>query len=332
MSDIVARLPDGSRQILKPGTQLHFRSVNPKVTGSKAAARYEQYKNARTVRTALSRGAWTGDLRFDVQRGYATLVTGKLTTLKKLKTYIISLKRRPDRLERIKQAANSLGLDWEVLPAVDGRVLRKSTGARCKKINKMACEMTYTWRGKKRQRPLRMKQSRKVQEKWGLLGCTISHAMVMRKILCGSHEHALILEDDPRLNATPENTHKTFEAGIAAANEAVPDWNVLYLGGKVAVGTEQPRGQKPEDLRLRKRGPLKRMSRALGIWQAHAYIVKRNKTCINAILKHQDAGGSSDGALTSYQREKKGDCIMFSHPQLFYQPTARERDSDIYHD
>lgn len=57
-------------QVLAPECAIVFAQANPKRAGSKAHARYEQYKVATTVKEALEKGALKGDVTHDFKAGY----------------------------------------------------------------------------------------------------------------------------------------------------------------------------------------------------------------------------------------------------------------------
>ena len=56
------------------GTEISFRRNNPKRPGTDAHRRYEINKKARTIQQARSSGATRGDLAWDFERGFITLV------------------------------------------------------------------------------------------------------------------------------------------------------------------------------------------------------------------------------------------------------------------
>lgn len=93
-----------------------------------------------------------------------------------MKTYVINLERSVHRREHILGEVNRFGLDYELIKAVDGA--------------KMTDE--------ERERLCDMNEVRKYPE-WlspGMLGCSLSHYNVYRKIIEDNVDIALVLEDD----------------------------------------------------------------------------------------------------------------------------------------
>lgn len=62
-------------RFLSESTAIQFEPINPKKRGSEAYDRYEQYKWARTVGEALRRGAAKGDIKYDLEKGFARCTT-----------------------------------------------------------------------------------------------------------------------------------------------------------------------------------------------------------------------------------------------------------------
>lgn len=108
--------------------------------------------------------------------------------------YLINLKRRPDRLDKMKSLLGDLKINYEVIEAIDGKTdleaqsISLETGIDC-----------------------------------GVVGCHLSHLKVYRDILSKGYERPLILEDD--LIA-----HKDFDNILLNINEVPEDWHLLYLG------------------------------------------------------------------------------------------------------
>ena len=70
--------PDDSMQyIATKGASVRFQRSNPKRPKTMSHARYERYKLATTVEAFLSAGGTRADLRNDVQKGFATLGSGR---------------------------------------------------------------------------------------------------------------------------------------------------------------------------------------------------------------------------------------------------------------
>eukprot|EP00965_Chrysotila_dentata_P056823 1885627-Pleurochrysis_carterae.AAC.2 len=103
-----------------------------------------------------------------------------------VKTFIISLDRRPAKRASVVERASSAGLsDIEVISAVDGRALDVS-GLRDKGVS-----LYPFWR-------LEGSSNRFFRRdiKWGEVGCALSHHAVWRELVARDVDIALILEDD----------------------------------------------------------------------------------------------------------------------------------------
>jgi hypothetical protein len=97
-----------------------------------------------------------------------------VTTKQNIPIFVISLARAPDRREAISEHLRSLGLEFEIVEAVDGAQLSDSD---C--ISLLAKNVTYIR---------------------GVIGCYLSHIRLYERIIQDNIDIALILEDDARLN------------------------------------------------------------------------------------------------------------------------------------
>ena len=92
--------------------------------------------------------------------------------------YVINLTRSPDRRAHIVGELQRTGLDYEIVPAVDGQTLDLKRSALIDPSLGSRCPF-----------PL------------GAAGCALSHFKTYQKVLEDGRDHALILEDDVRLPA-----------------------------------------------------------------------------------------------------------------------------------
>ncbi|MCW5632491.1 MAG: glycosyltransferase family 25 protein [Rubrivivax sp.] len=104
------------------------------------------------------------------------------TLHRSLHTWVINLDRAPERLARVRAQLDALGLPWTRLPAVDARAL---TPAQAASLDEAAYRRKHG-----------------MASSAGELGCYLSHIEVMRALLAGPHEYALVLEDDVLLHAS----------------------------------------------------------------------------------------------------------------------------------
>lgn len=90
-----------------------------------------------------------------------------------MKTYFINLDRSPDRLDYMTKTLDALGLDYERVPAVDGRALSKE-------------EIAGVYRHAPGTQFLDP----------GSIACSLSHREVWERIVAADDKYALVLEDD----------------------------------------------------------------------------------------------------------------------------------------
>lgn len=90
-----------------------------------------------------------------------------------MKAYFINLDRSPDRLAYMTKTLDELGLDYERVPAVDGRALSED-------------EIAAVYRHAPGTQFLDP----------GSIACSLSHRAVWQRIVAADDEYALVLEDD----------------------------------------------------------------------------------------------------------------------------------------
>lgn len=125
---------------------------------------------------------------------------------------MINLERAPDRLARVSEQLQRLGLPFTRLPAVDARQLTAA---------QLACLDEPAFRRKHGMPPL-----------LGELGCYLSHVEVMRAFLVSPAQFALVLEDDVQL-------HDALPAVLQGLLKHPARWDVVKLSA-VHRGTPQP--------------------------------------------------------------------------------------------
>lgn len=124
------------------------------------------------------------------------IFNGKIIT--KIKTYIINLERRPNRLQSFRQNNRAELFQYDVFKAVDGKTLKPS-----QKIQKIFQHNDYKYRR-------------------GIVGCAMSHITIWTELLQAG-TGGLIIEDDAVL--TTNFIHKF----IHVLSEA-PDADIIFLG------------------------------------------------------------------------------------------------------
>lgn len=124
-------------------------------------------------------GRLTSDKKSLVCNAYDLLNTSQFFDIPKYKSFIINLKTRVDRLDRLKQYSNLLPHNTAVVPACDGYMLVATPRlySLCKKCD--------------------------YQMRPGVIGCALSHMLLYHKLLFDTEvDGYLIFEDD----VTPNNT------------------------------------------------------------------------------------------------------------------------------
>ncbi|XP_074596201.1 glycosyltransferase 25 family member-like [Brevipalpus obovatus] len=96
--------------------------------------------------------------------------------------YIINLKRRPKRLERMIKTLNRLGVDAKVWPAVDGKELSMANLIR----NNIAMMDGY------------VDPYRKMPMTFGEIACFLSHYQIWQEVVERNYSKVIIFEDDVR--------------------------------------------------------------------------------------------------------------------------------------
>lgn len=142
-----------------------------------------------------------------------------------LDTYLINLDRSVERRARMEAQLAAISLGYIRIPAVDGRARWKELSA---DIDIPAFERTA---------------GRRIMH--GEIGCYHSHLTVLDKIIAGSSEVALILEDDVVFGPR-------FKEALEAALAVQSDWDMLKLN---KIRAKQPVAQ-----------------RAVGRWMMYAYL------------------------------------------------------------
>lgn len=95
-----------------------------------------------------------------------------------MKIFIINLKRSSERRKHIEKQLKRLGLDYEFIDAVDGRVLSDEALREVSDLDNYMKHPTWQNRGK------------------GLIGCALSHQAVYKAMVKQNIPRALVLEDD----------------------------------------------------------------------------------------------------------------------------------------
>ena len=132
--------------------------------------------------------------------------------MNQLMTFVINLDRAPDRLQRISQQLQRVGLPFVRLPAVDAQALT---------AEQQAALDVPAYRRKHGMEPLA-----------GELGCYLSHVEAMRQMLASDAAYALVLEDDVLIS-------DRLPAALAGLMAQPKRWDMVKLSA-VHSGTPMP--------------------------------------------------------------------------------------------
>ena len=142
------------------------------------------------------------------------LETPQLSKLGLDEVFMINLKRRTDRFQRMKYNFDMLGIDFTTVPAVDGRQMNQDYVEENK--IKMLPEFSEPYHG----RPLTM----------GEIGCFMSHYNIWKQIVESDLEKVLIFEDDIRFEPYFQSK---LDHLIRELDSIRDQWDLVYIGRKI---------------------------------------------------------------------------------------------------
>lgn len=242
-------------------------------------------------------------------------------SLADLRTYIINLERRPDRRSNSEQLARELGLKRaSICTAVDGLQLLSKHAGRARVVSAALQRYRCTWTDM--QSGTRMRQCQRLPPKkhatrawslWGMLGCNLSHIAAWEQMAADGVDVALIMEDDCHLVVSRGQVKKLFRAAMLHLNRKYPSWLLCYLGADPVTGP----GRKPNT-----RCGIRGLQHAGTVYQAHAYVIKRDEAML-VYLRHKmvTEGLIVDAAFKSWLQTPAaaGKAFWFDNPQLIQQ-------------
>ncbi len=132
-----------------------------------------------------------------------------------IKTYLINLDRNPERLKHMQAVLGGLGIEYERIAGVDGRLL--SAEEKAKSFN---ARRSYI--------------ANKGGMSDGEIGCALSHVKVYRAMVEAAVEVALILEDDIKLSPDIGEALVEIKGLIDVKKPQVVSLSCLYNNDKCA--------------------------------------------------------------------------------------------------
>lgn len=136
--------------------------------------------------------------------------------------YLVNLRRRPDRRERMLFSLNELEIDVKVVDAVDGNALNSSD------IKILGVDLLPGYYDPFSGRTLTK----------GEVGCFLSHFYIWKEMVDVQMDKALVFEDDVRFQA---NFKRRVLRLMEEVEQVELDWDIIYFGRKqVNPGNEEP--------------------------------------------------------------------------------------------
>uniref|UniRef100_A0AAY5EG09 Glycosyl transferase family 25 domain-containing protein n=1 Tax=Electrophorus electricus TaxID=8005 RepID=A0AAY5EG09_ELEEL len=127
--------------------------------------------------------------------------------------YVINLKRRVDRRERMLRTLEVLGIEVTFTDAVDGKALNSS------QLLALGIEMLPGYKDPYSNRVLTR----------GEIGCFLSHYNIWTQVLARQQQQTLVLEDDIRFEPDFKSRLKAIMSDVQRARL---DWDLIYVGRK----------------------------------------------------------------------------------------------------
>ncbi|XP_076828980.1 procollagen galactosyltransferase 2 [Brachyhypopomus gauderio] len=127
--------------------------------------------------------------------------------------YVINLRRRVDRRERMMHMLGVLGIEVTLTDAVDGKALNSS------QLQDLGIEMLPGYKDPYSNRVLTR----------GEIGCFLSHYNIWTQVVARQQQQTLVLEDDIRFEP---NFKSRLKAIMEDVGGALLDWDLIYIGRK----------------------------------------------------------------------------------------------------
>uniref|UniRef100_A0A673JUN8 Procollagen galactosyltransferase 2-like n=1 Tax=Sinocyclocheilus rhinocerous TaxID=307959 RepID=A0A673JUN8_9TELE len=129
------------------------------------------------------------------------------------KVYLINLKRREDRRDRMLRSLEVLGIDVTLTDAVDGKALNST------QLRALGIEMLPGYKDPYADRVLTK----------GEIGCFLSHHNIWKKVVELQQQQVLVLEDDVRFEPSFKSRLNTI---LEDVKQSGLQWDLIYVGRK----------------------------------------------------------------------------------------------------
>ncbi|XP_016377140.1 procollagen galactosyltransferase 2-like [Sinocyclocheilus rhinocerous] len=127
--------------------------------------------------------------------------------------YLINLKRREDRRDRMLRSLEVLGIDVTLTDAVDGKALNST------QLRALGIEMLPGYKDPYADRVLTK----------GEIGCFLSHHNIWKKVVELQQQQVLVLEDDVRFEPSFKSRLNTI---LEDVKQSGLQWDLIYVGRK----------------------------------------------------------------------------------------------------
>ncbi|XP_060602538.1 procollagen galactosyltransferase 1-like isoform X2 [Ruditapes philippinarum] len=129
------------------------------------------------------------------------------------KVYMINLQRRSERRNRMLYVFDVLGIEAELIPAVDGKLINASY------LKTLDIKILPGFSDPVKGRPMTM----------GEIGCFLSHYFIWKDMVEKGYSEVVVFEDDLRFEPYFRTKLRHI---MRQVKEKVPDWDLIYLGRK----------------------------------------------------------------------------------------------------
>ena len=136
--------------------------------------------------------------------------------------FMVNLERRPDRYDRMAYNFDMLGIDYQWVPAMDGRTIDEEFLAR--EGIKMLPEFSEPYHGR--------------ALTYGEIGCFLSHYRLWQQIVEEKLDRVLIFEDDIKFE--PFFISKLEYLKSELFEKVGESWDLVFLGRKILHNSEEP--------------------------------------------------------------------------------------------
>ncbi|XP_076046974.1 glycosyltransferase 25 family member [Oratosquilla oratoria] len=135
--------------------------------------------------------------------------------------YLINLLRRPDRRQKMIDSFDLLGIEVEVLNAVDGKLLNSSH------LKDLGVQQLPGYKDPWSKRDMT----------FGEIGCFLSHYLIWRDVVDNGYDEVLVFEDDIRFEPYFRDKIQYMRNQI---DELDLDWDLIYIGRKKLQSSDEP--------------------------------------------------------------------------------------------